>query len=266
LKINEEQSIGNFTADMIIRCFNNKHMIYSVFPEFGAKFEISVNQKRVFTNLYNTIKNNLFETTIFVHGNQEYKIDDVFFHSKFGWTISTHAGKAYLGKINKTEDSVIQIGLMSYISGFSNIYGNGKLIIGSFTSIADGFEVFTSNYSHPTHLVSTYNFTGNARIVEEGKQLKTEFEKQSVNNDCIVGNDVWIGKDVCIMNGVEIADGSVVGMKSMVNKNTDDFGIYVGTPAKLIRYRFENKRINELLKMRWWRLSLSDLKKNNILK
>jgi len=33
-------------------------------------------------------------------------------------------------------------------------------------------------------------------------------------------------------------------------------------PAKLIRYRFEDDVIQELLKWKWWDLSLDDLQKN----
>lgn len=259
----DQQSIDNFIADMIIRSFDNTFMIYAVHPDFGKTLEITKVQKKTFLQLYENIVENINETITFVHGRKNYEIEEVFFHPKFGWTIKTECGKAYLGKINKSLESQIEIGLMSYISGISRIYGNGKLKIGSFTSIADGFEVLTSNYSHPTHLTSTYNFSGNQRIVEEGLQFATEFENKPANKNCNIGNDVWIGKDVTIMNNLDIANGSVVGMKSLVTKNTNMYGIYAGIPARLIRYRFEIDKINELSRLKWWDWDLNKIKDNS---
>jgi maltose O-acetyltransferase len=53
----------------------------------------------------------------------------------------------------------------------------------------------------------------------------------------IIGDDVWIGANAVIMGGVSLATGCVIGAGAIVTKPTDRFGVYVGNPARFIRYR-----------------------------
>lgn len=46
-----------------------------------------------------------------------------------------------------------------------------------------------------------------------------------------------VGTNVVIMPGVTLGEGSVVGSCSLVNKDTDPWGIYVGVPAKKVGER-----------------------------
>lgn len=50
-------------------------------------------------------------------------------------------------------------------------------------------------------------------------------------------DDVWIGAGVKILDGVKIGKGCVIGANSVVTHSLKPFGIYVGVPAKLLKYR-----------------------------
>lgn len=52
-----------------------------------------------------------------------------------------------------------------------------------------------------------------------------------------IGNDVWIGHRVIILPGVHIGDGCVIGAGSVVTKDTPDYSVVAGNPAKVIKYR-----------------------------
>lgn len=56
-----------------------------------------------------------------------------------------------------------------------------------------------------------------------------------VKGDIIVEDDVWIGANVTILPGVHIGKCSVIGAGSVVTKDVDSYGIYVGVPARKIR-------------------------------
>ena len=43
--------------------------------------------------------------------------------------------------------------------------------------------------------------------------------------------------DKLIVKGVNIKRGSVIGAKAVVNKSTEENGVYVGIPAKLLKNR-----------------------------
>lgn len=85
--------------------------------------------------------------------------------------------------------------------------------------------------------------------------------------ECSIGHDAWIGVDAIVRRGVRIGIGAVVGANSFVNSDVPDFGIVAGSPAKLIRYRFDETERGMILDSRWWeadlneaRIIISDLK------
>ena len=52
-----------------------------------------------------------------------------------------------------------------------------------------------------------------------------------------IGNDVWIGTRAIILQGVHVGDHAIVGAGAVVSKNVPEWGIAVGNPAKVVRYR-----------------------------
>lgn len=68
----------------------------------------------------------------------------------------------------------------------------------------------------------------------------------------IIGNDVWLGAGCIIKQGVKIGDGAVVGAGSFVNKDVEPFSIVVGSPAKLLKYRFDEDVRDAIVKSGYW--------------
>lgn len=83
--------------------------------------------------------------------------------------------------------------------------------------------------------------------------------------DTIIGNDVWIGDEAMFLGGSRIADGCVVGARAVVPPNfqSEAYGIYVGSPARLVRFRFSEKIREKLLQLAWWDMPLDWVKQNN---
>ena len=76
-----------------------------------------------------------------------------------------------------------------------------------------------------------------------------------------IGNDVFIGANVTVLDGVKIEDGAVIGAGAVVVKDVPPYAVVVGVPARIIKYRFDQQTIGELLKRKWWDGSLEDLSK-----
>lgn len=128
--------------------------------------------------------------------------------------------------------------------------------IGSFCSIANG--VIIGGGMHPVSWVST------SPVFYEGRDsVKTKFstKKRAPVKTTIIGHDVWIGQNVLVKQGVTIGIGSIVGMGSVVTKDVEPYTIVAGNPARVIRKRFDNKIINNLLKSEWWNFNNDKLKK-----
>ena len=73
--------------------------------------------------------------------------------------------------------------------------------------------------------------------------------------DIIVDDDVWIGQRALIMSGVHIGQGAIIASGAVVTKDVPPYAIVGGVPARIIRFRFSEKIIKELLKIDYSMLS-----------
>lgn len=125
-----------------------------------------------------------------------------------------------------------------------------KLKIGKFCSIACGTKFLFNSANHALDSLSTYPFPS---FFEEWN-LEREKVTDAWDNrgDIVIGNDVWIGYEAVILSGVTIGDGAIIGTRAVVTKDVPPYTIVGGIPAKPIRKRFDEKVIEELLKIKWW--------------
>ena len=63
---------------------------------------------------------------------------------------------------------------------------------------------------------------------------------------------MWIANGVKIKAGISVSDGAVIGMGAVVTKNIGPYEIWGGNPARLIRKRFSDEMIEELMRIGWW--------------
>lgn len=78
--------------------------------------------------------------------------------------------------------------------------------------------------------------------------LKKEWETQAKGN-IIVNDDVWIGDSALILSGVEIGQGAVIAAGAVVTEDVPPYAVVGGVPAKVIKYRFRDDVIKELVKI-----------------
>lgn len=115
-----------------------------------------------------------------------------------------------------------------------------KLKIGNFCSIAQNV-VFLLGFDHPTNHISTYPF----KVMVTGTETREAISK----GDIVIDDDVWIAYGAQIMSGVHIHQGAIVAAGAVVTKDVPAYAIVGGVPAKVLKYRFEESAIEELLKI-----------------
>ena len=135
-----------------------------------------------------------------------------------------------------------------------------KLKIGKFCSIACGAKFLFNSANHTLGSLSTYTFP----IFFEEWELDPKNVAEAWDNkgDIVVGNDVWIGFEAIILSGVKIGDGAIIGARAVVTKDVEPYTIVGGVPARPIRKRFDDKTIEELLRIRWWDQDAEKIKEN----
>ncbi|PLX35876.1 MAG: acetyltransferase [Hyphomicrobiales bacterium] len=135
--------------------------------------------------------------------------------------------------------------IASAIAPYLYPHSNEKLTIGNFVQIAASVTFITSSANHPMGGVTAFPF----RIFDPatiGDYADLPFK------DTVVGNDVWIGSGATIMPGVTIGDGAIIAAASVVTRDVAPYVIVGGNPAEVIRKRFDDQTIADLLALRWW--------------
>lgn len=74
-----------------------------------------------------------------------------------------------------------------------------------------------------------------------------------------IGNDVWLGKNVIITNYSNIGNGVIAGAGAVITKDIPDYAVVCGAPARIIKYRFSKKIIEELNAIAWWNWKDEDI-------
>ena len=136
-----------------------------------------------------------------------------------------------------------------YVLTFQKEY---RLKIGHFCSIAP-YVAFMLSADHYTNRISSYPF--------KVKVLGEKMEGVS-KGDIVVDDDVWIGYGATIMSGVHIGQGAVVAAGAVVTKDVPPYSIVGGVPAKVIKFRFEQELIEELLKIEYSKLTKDEIEKH----
>jgi virginiamycin A acetyltransferase len=131
------------------------------------------------------------------------------------------------------------------------LYGFGpeKLIIGKFCAIAAGVRFLLPGANHADLGPSTYPFGIFGRAWANTMDLVMSAPSRG---NTVVGNDVWFGYQAMIMPSVTIGDGAVVAAGSVVTTDVPPFGVVGGNPARLIRRRFDETGVQQLLRAAWW--------------
>jgi acetyltransferase-like isoleucine patch superfamily enzyme len=145
--------------------------------------------------------------------------------------------------------SSVEIGDFSFCWARFLIYdaatGN-KVRIGKFCSIADS-ATFLLNAHHIYRNASTYS-----RFFLLPSANLTTLDVVNPKGDIVVNNDVWIGYNATVLEGVTIGNGAVIAAGAVVTKDVPPYAIVGGNPAKVIKYRFDERAITQLLEMQWW--------------
>lgn len=134
-----------------------------------------------------------------------------------------------------------------------------KLIIGKFCALARGVRFIMNGANHKISGLSTFPFQifGNGWEVVMPKPGDLPYK-----GDTVVGNDVWLGYEALIMPGVKIGDGAIVAASSVVTRDVPPYSIVGGNPAQVVKKRFADDVIAELLTIRWWDWPVEEITRN----
>lgn len=106
---------------------------------------------------------------------------------------------------------------------FASIWSNGETLIGDFVSIGPGVVISSAYYRYKEGAFMTGVVPPEFAEINFGK--------------VVIGDHAHIGANCTITFNVNIGEGAVVGANSVVTKDCDPWGIYVGSPLRKIGNR-----------------------------
>jgi virginiamycin A acetyltransferase len=134
-----------------------------------------------------------------------------------------------------------------------------KLVIGKFCALARGVRFIMNGANHKISGFSTYPF----QIFGNGWELVTPQPGDlPYKGDTIIGNDVWLGYDALVMPGVKIGDGAIVAARSVVISDVPAYSVVGGNPAKVLKQRFPDEVVAQLLSIKWWDWTVEKITRN----
>lgn len=171
-------------------------------------------------------------------------------------------GNVKIGEHSKIIDANIsgnvEIGRWSTFNGpNSDIYATiNSVTIGNYCSIARNVSV--QEYDHCTDRITSYFIHQNVF----GEEYQNDITSKG---EIIIENDVWVGTQSVILSGAHISNGAIIGANSVVNSFIPPYAYAVGSPAKVVKFRFDDVMIKKLLSLQWWYWSEEKIKANRTL-
>ena len=117
------------------------------------------------------------------------------------------------------------------------------VIFGNFCSISTGVLII-ADMLHSADRVSTFPLA--ARLGNAGRDPPVR------QRPIRIGNDVWIERRAILLPGVTVGDGAVIVAGAVVEEDVPPYAILAGSPARIVRYRFDPDTVAKLLAIRWW--------------
>jgi virginiamycin A acetyltransferase len=134
-----------------------------------------------------------------------------------------------------------------------------KLVIGKFCALACGVKFIMNGANHKIRGISTYPFYIFGNGWESAMPQPGDLPYKG---DTVIGNDVWLGYDALVMPGVKIGDGAIIAARSVVTKDVPPYVVVGGNPAQVIKQRFPDEAVAELLAIRWWEWPVDKITRN----
>lgn len=154
-----------------------------------------------------------------------------------------------IGRGNTFADGTI-VGERAIIGSY-NYFGSNSLVanavIGNFCSIAPSAIIGPAD--HSKDFVTTYSPISSELIGFE-----------MFHSPAVLGSDVWLGANVVVKQGVRIGNGAIIGANSFVNRDIPPYAIAVGSPARVLRFRFDEDRVRQIEDSAWWERDIGEAK------
>ena len=120
-----------------------------------------------------------------------------------------------------------RIGEGSKIAPSCFVWAPWNLEMGSFSALADHVDC----YNVAPIVIGAKVAVSQRSFLCTATHDYTSLLRPLVTRSIVIGNHAWIAAEAMIQPGVRIGEGSVVGARAVVTRDTQPWAVYVGCPA-----------------------------------
>ena len=164
--------------------------------------------------------------------------------------------------VNKGNNAC-QMGSISYSNA---IIPRLDIKMGRYCSIANGLSFIAGKHPLDTISTSSFIYDPNFYIFKDAgiKQIGKPYTHTPYNHlipsspPTIFENDVYVCTNALLKPGITLHTGCVVAQNAIVTKDVPPYAIVGGSPARILKYRFNESTIKRLLELKWWEYHFAD--------
>lgn len=115
-------------------------------------------------------------------------------------------------------------------------YINSKAVMYN-SEIGDNCFIQAGNVLHPFTKIGNNVMLWSGNLVGHHGEIKdhvTFASHVAMAGNCIIGENSYLGTNSTIRDGITLAKGTLVGLATAITKNTEEWSVYIGNPAKKI--------------------------------
>ena len=164
--------------------------------------------------------------------------------------------------INKGNNAC-QMGSFSYSNA---IIPRLDIKMGRYCSIANGLSFIAGKHPLDTISTSSFIYDPNFYIFKDAsiERIKKSYTHTPYGMlippslSTIFENDVYVCTNALLKPGITLHTGCVVAQNAIVTKDVPPYAIVGGSPARILKYRFDELTIKRLLELKWWEYHFAD--------
>ena len=120
-------------------------------------------------------------------------------------------------------DGGIYIGNYIHIAVYTSLIGAGRISLDDYCNISSRVAIYSSNDDYGGEYMTN-------------PMVPAEFTNVT-HADVMLAKHVIVGSGSVVLPGVTLREGVAVGALSLVTKDCEAFGVYMGTPARKVKNR-----------------------------
>lgn len=123
-------------------------------------------------------------------------------------------------------DGFLELGSYIHIGGYCAIMAGAGVRMADFSGLSQGVKLYSKSDDYSGEFMTNPTVPAHLTGVVAGQVT--------------LGRHAIVGANSVVMPGLTLAEGTAVGANSLVTKNTEEWSVYFGSPAKRLNSRLRN--------------------------